>query len=63
MNIFGPSEKEKEICRNVISEIMKKDKDKINENIVNEVMDITYSIGGGYNEETFGKVAAAMIKR
>ncbi len=58
--MFEASENEKNICRNVIAEITKNNEP--DEKLLNEIIDITYSVGGGYNEETFRSITVEFLK-
>lgn len=65
--MYKASKKDIELTKKIIKEEMEKNNvDMTNidiEDVAIKVLDISYSIGGGYGEDTIRKITDSMIKR
>ena len=59
--MYNPTEKEKELCRDIVKELLDIDEETKYDEIIYEIFKITYSIGGDYGEDTLRKVASIVI--
>ncbi len=59
--MYNPTEKEKELCRDIVKELLDIDEETKYDEIIDEIFKITYSIGGDYGEDTLRKVASIVI--
>jgi hypothetical protein len=59
--MYNPSKEEKQLCYNIVRELLNNDKEKEYSKIVNEILLTTYSIGGDYGERTLREVANIVI--
>ncbi len=59
--MYNPSEREKQICYNIVKDLLDGYKEKEYNKIVNEIFLTTYSIGGDYEERTLREVAKIVV--
>lgn len=58
-----PTEIERNNCMRIVKGIIKVESDFECEQYVNEILKITYSIGGDYSEKTLMSIAKVLLKR
>ncbi len=61
--MYKPTESEKSNCIRIVKDILKIDNDCECEKYVMDIFNITYSIGGDYNESTLKSIAEVLLKQ
>ena len=61
--MYRPSKIERDNCTRIVKDILKLECEPECEEYVDEILKITYSIGGDYSKKTLTAVAEALLKK
>lgn len=60
--MYKPTESERSSCTRIVKEILKIDDNSECEKYVNNIFNVTYSIGGDYSETTLRAIAEILLR-